>query len=219
MKLFLCSEFITEETKPDFEKLIGRNMQGLNIACIITAAMGYKSIVEARGDVWDLSWLAKDVARAENVFKCKIDKYDFNDMTALERSNLFDKYDGIWVEGGMTGYLLKSIQDYGLRELLVRFAKEKFYIGTSAGSMVCAKSQDASEWFIGEPEEGVSKYEGLGLIPFQFYPHFSEENLPNILEARHSDQEYWLLQDGQAVAFNGKTYKVCGGGITIIKKE
>jgi peptidase E len=217
MKLFLCSETITPEIKSNFEKLIGRESEGLSIAYIFTATMGYKPIIEARGDAWDLSWLDKEIEETEKFLKCRIDKYDINDMEQEEIDGLFEKYDGIWIGGGLAGYLMSSIQEKKFKNSLIKFAKEKFYIGTSAGSMICSKFQDASEWYIGEPEEGVSNYIGLELIPFQIYPHYDEADLTEILKARHKEKEYYLLKDGQAIASNGETIEVCGGGVTILK--
>lgn len=219
MKLFLCSSFITQETKPDFEKLIGRECKGLKIACIITAAIGYKPLIEARGEKWDLSWLEKEISNFEQIYGFAIDQYDINTMTEGEIDSLYSNYDGIWVYGGITSFLLKAIYDKNFKSILLRFANEKFYIGSSAGSMICSEQQDASEWYIGEPDEDLSNLPGLALIPFQIYPHYKESELNEILSARHSEQEYWLIKDGQAIACDGDVFVICGGGATIIKES
>lgn len=147
MKLFLCSTSITEQLQVDFEELIQREMKGLRIACIITGTMGYKAQIEASGEIWDLSWLYNSISDFENQFSCKIDQYDLNDMRESEIRGLYSKYDGVWVQGGITSFLLAAIYNRNAKDLLTRFATKKFYIGSSAGSMICAKQQDASEWF------------------------------------------------------------------------
>jgi peptidase E len=217
MKLFLCSETITQETQKDFEHLIGRTTSALKIAYIYTATLGYKAQIEAKGEKWDLSWLDKELSEYEETFKFKFQKYDINEMNIEQLQAMYDENDGVWVSGGITSYLLDAIYKTKADNILKRFANEKFYISTSAGGMICSKEQDASEWFIIEPEESPIQYEGLGLIPFQFYPHYSEIDLKAILKARHPDQEYWLVKDGQAIAYDGNSFKVCGGDITILK--
>jgi len=216
MKLFLCSEFITEETRPDFERLIGKKINGLKIACLITAALGYKEIMEKQGLEWNIDWLRNDIAQARSAYQWDVKEVDINTMDRNDFARLFETFDGIWVEGGMTGYLLNAINKAGFRETLLRFAREKFYIGTSAGSMICAKSQDASEWYIDEPEPGTAKLEGLRLIPFQIYPHFNPEQLELIKAARNPREEYWLIRNGQAIAVDEQGARMCGGEITIL---
>ena len=213
MKLFLCSLFITPETKSDFEFLVGRPMKGLKIACITTASQGFVKLSESRNEKPDLSWLEGDVKKAKEIFGCEVDTFDIETMLYDQMIETFSKYDAIWVEGGMTFYLMSATKASGFDKALKKLLKDKIYIGTSAGSMICSKSLDASEWYVGEPEENTNHLEGIGLIDFQIYPHFDECNLEKIKEAKHPDQDYWLLKDGQAVSINDNEITVCGGEI------
>jgi len=133
---------------------------------------------------------------------------------------VFDQYDGIWIEGGLMLPLVKAIYKTRFDTFLMNYLqKDTFFVGTSAGSMVCATSLDCAEWYIGEPEPGVAKYKGLGLVDYQIYPHFNKTNLPAILSARLKHEEYWLLKDGQAISFDGNAHKICGGDITVLKSD
>lgn len=213
MKLFLCSSFITKDTQKDFEKLIGKSMAGLKIACVTTASQGYIKLCKDRGEEPNLSWLEGDINRAREEFNCTVDAFDIETMPQESMFNTFDSYDAIWVEGGMTFYLMEAVYKTGFDTILRKLLETKTYIGTSAGSMICSKSLDASEWYVGEPESNPNHIEGLGLITFQIYPHFDENNLEKIKELRHKDQSYWLLKDGQAVSISDSDIKVCGGEI------
>jgi peptidase E len=108
---------------------------------------------------------------------------------------------------------MNAVIESGFNKVLLNLLDNIVYVGTSAGSMICSKSLDASEWYIGEPELNSKNLEGLGYIDFQIYPHFEDINLEKIRSAVHKDQKYWLLKNGQAVAINNKDIKVCGGDI------
>jgi len=216
MKLFLCSSFVTDETRQAFEDLVDAKSNPLRIACITTAAQGYVELCKGRNEPYDSSWLDNDIVVAR-AYGYEVDQYE---LTAMKPSEfeLFNTYDALWFEGGLTGYLISKIRQTSFEAKLNDLLKTKVYIGTSAGSMICSKSLDASEWYVGEPEEGVSKIPGLGYIDFQIYPHFQESNLAEIKKKRHTDQEYWLLKDGQAVCICDDDVQVLGGDITILEK-
>jgi peptidase E len=220
MKLILCSTFLTKETKTNFETFIGRKTEGLKVACIITAAKGYKKLY---GDMADLSFVENEIKFATDDLGFEVIQYDIETMSAQDKIDMFN-CDGVWVEGGLTGYLINAVMDHNFYDILIRFAKEKFYIGTSAGSMITSKDLDASEWYIGEPEEGIDRYNGLGLTDFQIYPHYVEKDYDAICDASVPTNAYLLLKDGQAIAYEGKRdsegreiYQVFGGKITVLE--
>ncbi len=216
MKLFLCSGFLSENIKTEFEKFAGISQSiEFKIACIVTGAIGYKLQCKTKNEYPDLSWLDNDLQIARK-FGYKVDQYDISEM---KNFNILDLYDAIWVEGGLTGYLIKEIRKTGFDKYLKNILEKKLYIGTSAGSMICSKSLDASEWYVGEPEEGVGSIPGLGYIDFQVYPHFESINLEEIKSKRHPNQEYWLLKNGQAIGVTNNEITVFGGAITILKAK
>ena len=211
MKLFLCSSFITEKTLKNFETVLGRPMAGSRIACIVTAAKGI-----AKGS--DLSFIDNGLKLARETFGANVDVFDI-EMMQPEEFSKFLGYDAIWFQGGKTAYLIKALRKTGFDKALPEILKKVVYIGSSAGSKVCSKVLDSSDWYSGEPEPGPAETPGLGLIDFQFYPHFLEENLEEILAVRHLDKEYWLLQDGHALAINDGAVRICGGQVIVLEKQ
>lgn len=219
MKLFLCSSFITLETQKDFEALVKRPMKNLKLACITTASKGYISLAQEKGEKIDLSWLEDDIKLARETFGCVVDIFDIEVMSKEQMKETFKNYDVIWMEGGMVIYLMNAIINSGFKPILDELIKDKVYIGSSAGSMVCSKSLDATEWYIGDPEENPNHLEGLGYVDFQIYPHFNPNDLDSIKNARHTDQEYFLLKNGQAVAVEDRVLKMCGGGVVKLERQ
>lgn len=220
MKLFLCSSFITQKIKPDFERFVGGLTNNPRVACITTAFNGYTELCVQRGESPDLSWFDYEDGFARKVLGWDMDLIDLRNLSVNDLS-VFDSYNGIWIEGGLMLPLIRAVYQTGFASYLKdNFLKRNtFLVGTSAGSMVCAKSLDAAEWYIGEPEPGVTEFEGFGLIDFQIYPHYNEANLAEIEAARQSSEEYWLLKDGQAVAIDEKGTKNLGGNITILRAQ
>lgn len=219
MKLFLCSSFITEDLKPDYDRFVGNLADNPKVACITTAFNGYKELCAQRGESPDFSWFDYEDNFARKVLGWNMDLIDLQDLSKNELG-MFDVYDGIWVEGGLMLPLIQAIHRTGFADYLKNnfLKKNTFYVGTSAGSMVCSHSIDAAEWYIGEPEPGVTEFEGLGLIDFQIYPHYNEANLAEIQAARKPSEEYWLLKDGQAVSVDNSGTRVFGGEITVLPR-
>jgi len=218
MKLFLCSSFITEKLKPDFDAFVGNEFTRPKVACITTAFLGYKELCKQRGEDADFSWFDYELAVASDMLGWEVDSIDLRDPT--NDLSILNSYAGLWVMGGLMLPLIEAFHKTRFSSFIQTYLqKHTFYVGTSAGSMVCSKSLDAAEWYIGEPEPGVTEYEGLGLIDFQIYPHYDESNLVAIKSARLPSEEYWLLKDGQAVAiYDGKS-TVFGGEITLLHKQ
>src|SRR6267142_6189395 len=81
-----------------------------------------------------------------------------------------DQMDAIFVGGGNTFRLLKSLYDYGLLEPIRRFvAAGKAYIGSSAGSIIAGPTiKTTKDMPIVEPPS----FRALGLTQFQISPHY-----------------------------------------------
>ncbi len=129
--------------------------------------------------------------------------------------NIFKKIgnaDILWIAGGMSGYLLYWFRRVSLDKKLPEILEKGItYVGSSAGSMICARTQYSSEWFIGEPEPGASLVPGLGLVNFEIYPHYEEELLDEIKKNWKDDQgELYLLKNGEAITITDDKIEVLG---------
>ena len=123
----------------------------------------------------------------------------------------------VYVGGGNTYRLLKSLQDAGQLEPLRRRVREGVpYVGASAGSVLAAPTIMTTNDM---PIVSVAGFKALGLVPFQINVHFfdpipgmpgetREERLFEFLEENDAPilamrQGGWLVVDGDAGALGG----------------
>jgi len=129
--------------------------------------------------------------------------------------------DAIFVGGGNTFRLLKSLQDLELLEPIRRKVKSGApYIGSSAGSNVAGPTiKTTKDMPIVQPRS----FDSLGLVPFQISPHFQdpdpnskhmgetqEERIVQFLEENETPvvgirEGAWLLCENGAVKLKGET--------------
>lgn len=205
MKLFLASE---AKNPLNFKKLtdfVG-GFNGKNLAYIPTAANG-----ESLYGSWkkeSSTWLLVQTLGA------KVIPVVLEEQTTEEVMERLEKADVIWVAGGATGYLMYWLRRHGLDKTLPNFlAKNKVYIGSSAGSMVASQSLSVCEWYLGEVETGASFIPGLGLVDFEIYPHFQTDQFEQVKQLRQKNQtgmSLYLLKDGEAVLVDGYKIEVFG---------
>ncbi len=205
MKLFLASE---AKNPLNFKKLtdfVG-GFVGKTMVYIPTAANG-----ESLYGSWkkeSSTWLLVQTLGA------KVIPVVLEEQTTEEIMEKLAKADVIWVAGGATGYLMYWLRRHGLDKTLPNLlAKNKVYIGSSAGSMVASQSLSVCEWYLGEVETGAGFIPGLSLVDFEIYPHFHDEQLTEIKELRAKNQtglSLYLLKDGEAVLVDGHKTEVFG---------
>jgi dipeptidase E len=128
--------------------------------------------------------------------------------------------EGVFVGGGNTFRLLKTLQDSGLIEILRRRVGEGMpYLGASAGTNIAAPTiRTTNDMPIVEPR-GL---EALGLVPFQINPHFidadpasqhmgetREDRLREFLE--ENDRVVVGLREGSWLRREGASLRLGGG--------
>lgn len=127
-------------------------------------------------------------------------------------SEIIGTPDILWMAGGMAGYLLYWIRRTKLDKALPKILKAgTIYVGSSAGSMICAKTNYLAEFFPDEEEPGANLLPGLGLIDFEIFPHFEEKYMAPL-------KKYW----GKGSIYllkNGDVITVVDGNVKVLGKE
>jgi len=87
-----------------------------------------------------------------------------------DKVKAIEKADAVFIGGGNTFRLLKTLQDDGLLEPIRRRVESGMaYIGSSAGSNVAAPTiRTTNDMPIVQPRS----FDALGLVPFQINPHY-----------------------------------------------
>jgi dipeptidase E len=200
MRLFLASEGKHPETIAKLKSFIPEPLENKKITFIPTAANG-----EFYG-AWKGWSSPKIVSELGGRFKIvELEDVKFKDVIKeIEDSDI------IWMNGGMSAYLLYWIRRTKLDKALYEMLKRGVvYVGSSAGTMICSKTQYSSEWYIGEEEPGASLIPGLGLVDFEIYPHFQDELRPEI-ERKWTKGKLYLLKDGEVITIVDDKIEVLG---------
>ncbi|MDA1079176.1 MAG: Type 1 glutamine amidotransferase-like domain-containing protein [bacterium] len=199
MRLFLSSEAKHPDSLAKMKDFVD-GFEGKRIAYIPTAANGeYIGSWKNGGSIQAVQNLGATVAvvELENYYK----------ENTLDRIN---QADIIWMAGGMSGYLLYWIRRVELEKILPDYlATGKINVGSSAGSMICSKSQSLADWYIGETELGASFIPGLGLIDFEIYPHYTDDVYEEI-NRKWTKGTLCLLKNGEMITKDGDKIQVLG---------
>ncbi len=200
MKLFLASEAKHPESLKKFKKFVKRDLKGMKAVYIPTAANGkYYGSWKGGESVKIAQSLGMDLKIVQLEDSC------YSDITAP-----LCEADIIWMAGGMSGYLLYWIKRTKLDKILPDILNNgTIYIGSSAGSLICAKTQNIAEWYIGEAEPGASLIPGLGLIDFEIYPHYEEKDYDEI-KKRWEKGRLYLIKNGEAITVENNKINVLG---------
>lgn len=208
MQLFLASEATHPDSLKKLDNFVG-GIEDKKIAYIPTAANG-----EGYG-----SWKNGDSIEVVKSLETKVSVMELEECINNDVKRLIDGADILWFAGGMAGYLMYWIRrvelDKALGELL---DKGLIYVGSSAGSMIAAKTLYSAEWYIGDSEPGASMMSGLGLVDFEIYPHFEEKVLPE-LRRRWKQDKLYMLKDGEVITVMDGKIEVLGETRVIVGKN
>jgi dipeptidase E len=212
MKLFLASEGKHPQSIEKLKNFLDKPFEECSVCYIPTAVNG--SYYGAWKDSESIPTVKSMVA------DLKVFELEGKSRSELEE---IKKFDILWVGGGYSGYLLYWVYRSELDKLLSEILESGVtYVGSSAGSMICAPTQYSSEWYLGEPEPGASLLPGLNYIDFEIYPHYSEDQLPEIEKCWKGERSQggpWergnkgrlcLLKDGDVVTKVGDKVEVLG---------
>lgn len=114
-----------------------------------------------------------------------------------------NKFDMIYVGGGMLGPLHRAVFETGFNELLNQLGStDMYYVGSSAGAMICSETLQVAGWYPDEQEPDIATKTGLGWLPYEIFPHY-QNNLKGSIK-NNSAHPMIIMEDGSAVSIEGK---------------
>lgn len=134
--------------------------------------------------------------------------------------------EAVFVGGGNTFRLLKTLQDSSLVEPLQRRARGMPYLGASAGTNIaCPTIKTTNDMPIVQP----ASFDALGLVPFQINPHYldpdpgsrhmgetREDRIREFLE--ENDVAVLGLREGGWLRIEGTTGRLEGAGARVFRR-
>lgn len=198
MKLFLTSRAVHPNTLQKLDEYV-HGISGKSIAYIPTAANGDGYGHWKEGESWrtvqtlgaSLSLIELEQFRSKDVLKDLLGK------------------DIIWVAGGECGYLMYWMRRCEIDTHIHEILEKSLYVGSSAGSMVTAPTLHVAEWYPTDKEIGAATIPGLGLVDFDIYPHFTDDQMDYVKDHSESKKIY-LLKDGEEIIVEDNTVTVVG---------
>jgi dipeptidase E len=146
-------------------------------------------------------------------------EYDITGKSKQELKKVLSGYDVVYVEGGNTFYLLKSVRESGFEEVIKELLPNGLvYIGTSAGSYIACPSIIMATWSKkGFDRCGITDFKGMELAPFLMKAHYVPE-MKELLEEKSKDLDLPMrvLNDDQAMVIRDEKIQLIGGGDEII---
>ena len=196
MKLFLAAEAKHPESIKKLKTFVGGDFKNKKIVYIPTAA---------NGEGWGIWKDGRSIQTAISLWH-DLKIVQLEDIKRTDKlEEIIGQPDILWIAGGMPGYLLYWVRRVKLDKYLPTILERgTIYVGSSAGSMICAKTNHLAETFPDEEEPGAALLPGLGYIDFEIFPHFEEKYL-NLLEKNWDKGKLYLLKNGDVITLvNGK---------------
>jgi len=203
-KLFLTSS--ASSVISDIVPKLGFNPEGKKLVFIKTAA-------ENLGDS-NPAWLEEDrQALLDQGFV--VTDYTLTGKNEEQLRSDLNAYDVIFVSGGNTFYLLQEAQKSGFIPVVQELVKEKVYIGSSAGSVICGPEIGlVSNLDDAKIATDIKGYKGFTIVDFCILPHwgsgyFKKLYLEDEMEHAYTlDHKIILLNDNQYVEVKDEWYKI-----------
>jgi dipeptidase E len=145
---------------------------------------------------------------------CDLSVYVDSDVVAQSGllAALFD-CDAIHLTGGNTYFFLRWLLVSGMIQSLRSFANDGgVLIGASAGSLLMTRSIAIAELSGDTPDPSMTSLEALGLVDFQFWPHYrpGAENQPRVSAFLSNVDLAYACPDGAGVIVDGPRVELIG---------
>lgn len=194
-------EFVTEGDLSFLSKPIAK----MKMAYVITASKG----------VADFSYMERHKKRMKEL-GYDFEEIDIDGKNEKELRGVLANKDVIYVEGGNTFYLLKSVRESGFNEVIKDLIESGVvYIGSSAGAYIVCPTIEMATWKHQDKYDnyGVTDFTALNLVPFMITAHYSPENRGLLKEkVQISKYPVRVLTDEQAILIQDGKIKLIGGG-------
>jgi len=125
--------------------------------------------------------------------------------------------DAIYLAGGNTFYFLHHLKRSGILAKLLAFAKKGGVLaGLSAGGLIMTPKIDLAGYPANDADENKVKLKNLkslGLVPFEFFPHYDDRPGLNRALARYSHKSshpILAVKDGGGIVVNGASMQLHG---------
>lgn len=182
------------------DKFVG-GLKGKHIAYIPTAANGEEPYgTWKNGTTWNEFSACGAIVQV----------FELENYKEMHFPDSLRNFDILFVAGGMPGYLMywmrRTYLDVHLKKML---DDGLIYVGSSAGSMVTAPTLHSAEVYLDEVEPGVGIFPGLGLVDFDFYPHYKEGTLDQI-KKNYKGSKMYLVKNGEAITVENSKVTILG---------
>jgi dipeptidase E len=203
MRLFLSS-YRAGDYDEELVQLFGKNTK----VAVITSAKDDKNNQERKESVSEVIEFLKSLG-----FKpLEIDLRKYFKSSNFTKNDL-KEYRAVWVAGGNTFVLRRSLKQSGADKVLDDLVRknEIIYGGESAGAILATPTFTGVE-FGDDPNivpEGYRKeiiWEGLGIVPYHIVPHYRsawEGSKDMIKKLKEKNLEYKTITDNQAMVIDG----------------
>lgn len=192
--------------KKDLSSLIGKSLSDLKIAHVINASKG-------KG-VGSLDYLER-VRQNFRDNNCYFEDLDLDGMNENSLREKLKNFNAVFVNGGSTFYLLKSIRESGFDKVIKELLPQGFvYMGASAGSYVACPTIEMATWKHQDKYDhyGLTDFTAMNLVPFLMTVHYIPD-YHDLLKEKIKNANYSarVLSDEQAILVKDGNIELIGG--------
>lgn len=182
--------------------VLGKPWREFKMVHVITASKG----------VTNLEYLERNRAFFKKEgYQCE--ELDLDGKGEDELRKILSKKELVYVEGGNSYYLLKSIRESGFDKVVKELLpKGLIYVGGSAGSYVACPNIEMATWKHQDRDRfGVTDFTAMNLVPFLLSVHYKPE-YRDIVKEKISQVKYpiKILTDEQALLVKGGEVELVG---------
>ena len=145
------------------------------------------------------------------------DEYDETLVPELLSCNL------IHLSGGQTNVFAKNLKHRNFKAVLEKFLKnDGVIVGVSAGSYVMTPTFQIRKIY-SDDYEGTTDYQGMGLVDFEFLPHFDtkREHFEKFKEysKTNNGRKIYLCEDDNGLFVNDSKVEILGTALVLRNGE